>query len=581
MSASTLEGISTPHVFYIVKEMVPGPKPLPGQPEGPLVEGVVMYNRFLAQSHKDSTVCHNPEWKTLPFGPWTARVVLLRLSELPTTSARRTPPRIVDTDNIRACMRRHVIEKEMSQDEYKQFEARVLGFESAASNLAAECPTCSELQTGLASIGPISRLKKDASAEQKTAVKLQTDRKNTLTAKLYTHLTTDPHPSLALPQWWEKWQQRVCQVIRPYYLHRNLISQLTDEQRAAATGRSVHPIRLVSDRGAPPISRLRIDERWEIEHGLPKVGHFVLVRGNPMQPFWIGEVIASNRESEEDREYRPSTSKKSSAGSKKNKSAPPAAAAASSSPTAAAAAAAEPAGRKSTRCKQVRNYREVEHDAMDTSDDLPAEPEPEPAISRGKRKSRLHAAPASKAARIAPASSAAAAAAASSSSAAASSSASAAFEDEWTVRWYDFVETAKTKKDKLNPIEADWNAFMATVGGDELVMWNEAKELAATGDFGRLPPSVVNRWKSVTYAADGNSEVAIVKRGALIVWGKRIFKANMSLLESIFKEVMEDLCETRDLSIGMGIDHRAEALAAAAGQRERNEERKQASNVHG
>jgi hypothetical protein len=96
----SIPNITAPHVFYIVKEMVPSDD---ADPTSAKVEGVSMYNRFLAESDRNADVNHRTAYRDVRFGPWTTRYTLLRMSELPTSDPLRVPPLRVDTEPVRAC----------------------------------------------------------------------------------------------------------------------------------------------------------------------------------------------------------------------------------------------------------------------------------------------------------------------------------------------------------------------------------------------------------------------------------------------------------------------------------------------
>jgi hypothetical protein len=367
--SSAIKSISKPHVFYIVQETVAVSA---DKPEGPKEEVIVMYTRFLARSFTDREVHHRPEWATVRGGPWTSRVVLMKLTDVPLIDPNRQPALPVKTSEIYKCLRQHRKEHNLTQAQYDQFEERLQRFEAVGETVDQGCADCKSLTDQIIAIGTISR-KVDATEAQLKLANEQTARKLALRTALRTHLYGAKHSDLKLNGWWSKWRDRVARIIRPYYLQRNLIVDLRPHH-ALLTGRSVHPDELPREASDPPITRLRVDERWERQHGLPKLGHFVVTRGqSPLQPMWIGKVIScfdAEMETDEDfREPRPRSD------SSKH---PTAAAAAASSSIAAAAAPATRASTRSTRAQTFKDADEEDEEEPNSSSEREEEEEFEP-----------------------------------------------------------------------------------------------------------------------------------------------------------------------------------------------------------
>ena len=87
----------------------------------------------------------------------------------------------------------------------------------------------------------------------------------------------------------------------------------------------------------------------------------------------------------------------------------------------------------------------------------------------------------------------------------------------------------------------------------------EAQDLFKRGHFSRLPKTILMRWKDLAYLL--TPECSIVNRSHLIAWGKKVLKKDRTLSHDAFTDVVEDLCETRDVAIGVAIDYAAEAVA--------------------
>jgi hypothetical protein len=303
----TINNLSAPHVFFIRKETI--------VPEGSTEtqEAVVMYNRFLAQSYKDTSVQHNPKYADVEFGPWTTRKIILTMDEVPDHDPLRLPPQFVDTTRVQECVNCHFYdEKNMTQEEKSEMDELLRSFRENFSHAAAECQTCGELMRELHGIGTISQ-KSGATPDQEAFARNQRSRKQGIKARLKEHMN-DPdaqHQSLRLDGWWTKWKDRVDNVIRPYYESRNLIAALTPEQQAE-TGRSIHPPDLVRDKDEAPIQRVRVDQEHLRRQGPPRVGDIVVSRGtSAMQPFFIGRVKEILNDADADPAAAPARGKRS------------------------------------------------------------------------------------------------------------------------------------------------------------------------------------------------------------------------------------------------------------------------------
>ena len=285
-----IKQISSPHVFYIRKETIMDPK------SNELCDVIVMYNKFLAKSHLDTSVRHNPEYANVEFGPWTTRTVLLEMDELPNFDPNRLPPQLVETDKVRGCVDCHYnSEKNMTKEEKAEMSNLLDAFHAEFDNMAEDCETCGELMTKLNRIGTISE-RHDATPEQKAFAKEQKNSKRNIKNDLQKHLNDTPHASLRANGWWKKWLDRVTNVISPYYKSRELIVDVTPEQRAES-GRAQHPADLVRDDHEPPLRENRVDQHWLKKNGPPQLNHIVVTRvstkeSGAMQPFGIGRIKA-------------------------------------------------------------------------------------------------------------------------------------------------------------------------------------------------------------------------------------------------------------------------------------------------
>ena len=300
----SIPNITTPHVFRLQKELVDDDMSPPHK-----VEVVAMYTRFLARSHEDSTVHHNPKWKNLPGGPWTSRAVIMRYRAAddplrdrdplrqPIGDPYRHPPRKIEEDviaGVNSYIKTLLQTPDFSQADEEEWHRLFDKFDSNFDELQATCAECAGFMQKLKSIGVIRR-PTNPTAAQKAKADLQTEQKREANAGLRAHVMADPEKhqrTLGVAGWWTKWEQRVREVIRPYYIARKLIdpSHVPGGRDTKRLGRMVHPPALPSMPEDPPLRHSRVEESCK---GSPQPGDLVLVRGGtPMDPIWVGEILS-------------------------------------------------------------------------------------------------------------------------------------------------------------------------------------------------------------------------------------------------------------------------------------------------
>jgi len=545
-----IPNISAPHVFYLVKEMVPADD---ADPLGPKVEGVSMYNRFLAESDKNPDVNHRNAYRDVRFGPWTTRYTLLRMHEVPVDDPLRVPALPVDTDPVRECLQQHVQEKNMTPKQSVRFHKQLDKFDAASRELESSCGDCARFIRQLNEVGVIHR-PKNATAAQKAKANEQEKAKRTAKRDLYLHMQTVPHESQVVRGFWTKWIERVHTVIRPYYIARGLVAAPTPEQQRLS-GRSAHPADLVRDRWEPAISTVRVDVLCENDRGLPRLGDFVITRqGNPYQPFGIGVVIAHNGvQLEGEAEGADVGAAADSEGEGEGEAAASRAEGEDEGHQSIAAAAAPARSRVSRSTDNRRTYVDCDDGAdQSESDAEPERAEGAPPRARQAAKSQGTAAGGSRkratsssntrktAAHSKVARKSAGAAAASSVAAEGAGKAT-----EFTVQWWDFV-TVAGKVSPNNPRHIDH--FIATLPADAAEKLRQAVATIQRGDFARLPPGAFEHWRQVQYGRSTQYSPSPVSRDQLMWWGRqeKILTTNCRLLAQVWKQVVVDLAEPDD-----------------------------------
>ena len=297
IGSKSIDALASANIFHICKEVdtVVGTDE---QGASIYEEAVVMYSRHLARSHiTDRDVPH--PYTGLPDGPYAARFVLLRKKEYPTADPTRCPPRYVPTDGPRSCSAQHVVEKNMSVERKRVFDAQLDKFEDNFKKLNDQCATCAKLQTVLQKIGPIHR---PTPEEKKIPSRVeehqrQVKAKNLAMKNIKNHsrdvVFKAAHAPLDATDWWVKWQRRVVEVIHPYYVKQGISVQLSEADRVRLCGgRKSHPHSLPAEAGAPALMRQRGDIERMRTGSPPAVGDLVIARSSlPQQPFWVGEIV--------------------------------------------------------------------------------------------------------------------------------------------------------------------------------------------------------------------------------------------------------------------------------------------------
>jgi len=551
--------ISKPHVFYIVKEMVPADD---SDPLGPKVEGVSMYNRFLARSFEDRTVNHKPEYSKVRFGPWTTRCTLLRADEVPTIDPLRVPPMPIDTEFVELCLDQHGKEGNLTPADRADFDAQLNKFDAATAELKASCAECARFVTQLDEIGPIHR-PKNATAEQKKTANAQSKLRSDLKSGLYRHMNAVRHESLVMRGWWTKWIERVHTVIRPYYIARGLVASPTPEQ-LRLSGRLQHPDDLVRDRWEPLVRRVRVDALCERDFGLPNVGDFVLTRCNdPHQPFGLGEVVNHNGlqlEPQGEAEEGLGTGAAAEGDGGEGEAAASRAEGEEEGHQSIAAAAAPARARPSRPTANRRSYVGCDDGADQADSDAePARAEGAPPQARQAAKSkgaagRKRAASTSERRNKSATSSKISRKSAGAAAASSAVAEAAAKPTEFTVRWWDFVEATGT--DAVQPNDpSHLNMAMAAAASDDAPL-SAAGTIAAAattmrgGHFARLPLTAIEHWRTVQYAAAGTLFTdTLVQRDQLIWWGSKraVLTGTAKLQQKVWQKIVIDLCEPNDV----------------------------------
>jgi hypothetical protein len=536
-----IPNITLPHVFYIVKEDVPADD---ADPLGPKVPGVSMYNRFLAESGKDTDVNQREAYRKTRFGPWTTRYTLLRMHEVPTDDPLRVPPLPVDTDPVRACLNQHLEENNMTRKQAKRFRKQLDKFDAATRALQSDCALCAQYIRELDEIGVIHR-PKSATAAQKAAANKQNQAKATLKRNLTRHMREAPHDSLVMRGWWTKWIDRVTKVIRPYYIQRGLIANPTAAQQQLS-GRTPHPVDLVRDRCEPLVTRMAVDQLCEFEHQLPKVGHFVLTRQNdPHQPFGLGKVIGHNGEKQEgegELEYNSDEESDADHRAEGQIEGP--------SMGAAAAAAAASSSRSRPRlnrsaAKDQRYCGDNSDDGSDSDDDGRPEGAPAPKARISAAKSQAARKRAASPSTSKPLSSAKLR---KSGGAAASSATDSGKPTMFTLQWWDFVQVSGKRSLQPNdPVHLnqllDKTKAESAQAGDKL---QSVIDRWRQGDFTRMPAAAFSHWQKVSYREATQAwQPEEVERKALIWWGpkKKMLTSANRLLSAVWKKLEIDLVE--------------------------------------
>lgn len=386
----TIESITKPHIFHICQEMSDDPDPSKRE----MV--VNMYSRHLAQSHvenKDQIIYRYADVRN---GPYSSKYTLLKVKDLILTNPRLKPPCAVDTAPVRRCLNVHYKtyeeqgEGRMSKEEYDEMNGWLDKFDNELSEMAVRCETCHKYAVEIQKIGTIHRPQDSMSDEEKERLKKKEREKHKLKRDWNTHLG-DPlfeveHEPMRMDDvyeevqeagvtirklvregFWTKWLRRVKDVIRPYYISRNLVANPTPEQ-LAMSGRTPHPTSLPGSHHARSaagaingdlLQRRNIPEEWRRQdgHDYPAIGDIVIFRSNEAQnPYWLGEVTDTfgfKDQSEESEEIPTAAAAASSTAAAAASIMP--AAASNSSPAAAAGSSTTPleACRRSTRASNL------------------------------------------------------------------------------------------------------------------------------------------------------------------------------------------------------------------------------------
>jgi hypothetical protein len=575
LSLGSISGISSPHCFYIVKETIVDEETKTKR------EAVVMYNRYLAKSHEDHTVHHNPAYARVRFGPWTTRAIVMEMWQLPTTDPYRCPPQYVDTEVHRQCLNHHFLkEKNMNKAQHDEMMAQLKKFDDTMQELALGCSECARMSKERTAIGVIHRADPTAPDSEESKLSREKEKKKrTLKTQYNKHMAdpefVDQHRTLRVDGWYTQWIERVQTVIEPYYLARRLIAAPSAEQRLI-TGRAAHPVALVSDKTEPPLRRQRVDQRWRATHPPPKVGDFVLLRGRPWVPIWVGQVkqVGAGREDGENEEYRSKDAFASSS---------------AAAPTRASGRASKPIVRTGMVCSDT-----VENAIMETIDEVDNEVDDEPQVeadttdgvtrmevdedasqSRSNRSKKRGRSPAvskkkSKSAKACKRK-AAQSPTASADDAADSTPLRAVYQelgvDEFEVEWWQYIDTPAIKRMKPNDRQVMRQWVVINGSAEDLTVWDDAvKMFDEKQSFKRLPKIAVSRWKSAKYAKwDGPPNPVSFEK--IICWGHKddFFIEGGKLASKYYKTALEDLAleDLRDEEFGMAIDHTIEAAASS------------------
>jgi len=127
---------------------------------------------------------------------------------------------------------------------------------------------------------------------------------------------------------------------------------------------------------------------------------------------------------------------------------------------------------------------------------------------------------------------------------------------QFTIRWWDFVEPAgrgalrPNDPKHMDKIVAEANAKAgdgdALDAGQKIL---DAMTAIQRGEFARLPPAAIARWRNVEYGGATQYDDTPVAREQLMWWGHKdkILTRSKKLTKVAWDKVQEDLCESHDV----------------------------------